>query len=99
MFSSILTLNSHSILSITEKCCLLYGGSNIGSTIKSLKCRASQHNKMSSRTGLPIKSGNSSIMKHVNRSCKTNIDLSHFSVINKKEGEFNLRMLESMNLF
>ena len=76
--------------------CPLCGGSYIGSTIKSLKCRASQHNNISSRTGLPVKAGNSSIMEHVNRSCNTNIDLSHFSIIDKVEGEFNLRLLESV---
>ena len=55
-------------------CCPLCGGFYIGSTIKTLKCRVSQHNGTSCRTGLPVKASHSSIRDHTIRSCNTNIE-------------------------
>ena len=39
----------------------------IGSTMKSLKSQASQHNGISSRTGLQIKTSHSRIKDHANK--------------------------------
>ena len=80
-------------------CCPLCGGFYIGSTIKTLKCRVSQHNGTSCRTGLPVKASHSSIRDHTIRSCNTNIDISKFKILIRNNNESALRLLESILIY
>ena len=82
---------------VYKYCCPLCGGSYIGSTTKSLRCRVSQHASISSRTNLPVKTAKSSIMEHTKTSCSVNINMDNFSVLDRfSSSEFGLRILEGI---
>ena len=80
-------------------CCASCGASYVGSTQKSLYCRAQQHVGRSYRTNSPLSSPvESSIRNHCHNICKVNFSIDNFEVIDKESSGFKLRLLESIHI-
>ena len=70
----------------------------IGSTCRRLHTRVSEHAGVSPRTGLPLSyPSRTAILDHIT-ACKTNANLSNFSVIATSNSEFELIILEFLHI-
>ena len=74
-----------------ESCSHLY----IGSSMRNLYMRMSEHQGKSYRTGNYVHTTNSSIFDH-KLSCDTQIEANNFKILDHSSSEFRLRILESL---
>ena len=79
--------------------CPQCGASYIGSTIRTLHTRMSEHIGESPRTGLPVsKPLHSSIRIHSEETCQCAPSRSHFHIIDSDSSHISLRIKESIHI-
>ena len=80
-------------------CCASCDAAYVGSTQKSLFCRAQQHAGRSFRTNSLLSSPvESSIRNHCHNECKINFSIDNFEIIDRESSDFKLRLLESLHI-
>ena len=78
--------------------CMQWMSVYIGSTCHRLHIRVSEHAGVSPTTGLPLSSpSRTAILDHIT-ACKTNANLSNFSIIVTSKSNSELRILESLHI-
>ena len=80
---------------VYQYCCASCSHHYIGSSMRNLYMRMSEHQGKSYRTGNAIQNPNSSIFDH-KFSCDTQINTNDFSILDYSSSEFRLRILESL---
>ena len=80
---------------VYQYCCATCSHHYIGSSMRNLYMRVSEHQGKSYRTGNAIQNCNSSIFDH-KFSCDTQINANDFTILDYSSSEFRLRILESL---
>ena len=82
---------------VYQYCCESCSHHYIGSSMRNLYMRMSEHQGKSYRTGKYVQNTNSSIFDH-KFSCDTQINSNNFKILDHASTEFRLRILESLHI-